>query len=135
MRLASKAVSKAANLLLRFRYPVSLPEEIARALGINICNKLCFDKVLNLLTSDCKPTTVRRFMPRTLAESAFQGALRKEHFPQSSLFSFYFPAGWVEFDLRFDEHSRLRRVYVHHKLISLPNGCEMPLDCCESVAI
>ena len=115
---------------------MSLPEEIADALGVDICNSLRFKKILNLLTSpECKPTTLKRFMPRDLAEEAFQGALLKEHFLQSSLFSFYFPEGWMEFELQFDEQSRLRRIYVHHKLISLPKGVEIPLDCFESISI
>ena len=131
-----RLVNRAANLLVRLRYPVSLPEEIAHALGVDICNSLRFKKILSLLTSpECKPTTLRRFMPRDLAEEAFQGALRKECFLQSSLFSFYFPEGWMEFELQFDAQSRLRRIYVHHKLISLPNGFEIPLHCLESVAV
>ncbi len=123
-----KLATKAAHVLVRLRYPVSLPEEIASALGIDICNSLRFKKILNLLTSPgCCPTTLARFMPRDVAERAFTGALRKDCFSKSSLFSFYFPDGWMEFELQFDEISRLRRIYVHHKLISHHHGFELPL--------
>lgn len=52
------------------------------------------------------------------AERAFHGAIRKERFSTSSLYSFYFNEGWLEFELQFDSNALLRRVYVHHKLIN-----------------
>ena len=119
---------QARSFFVRLKYPVSLPEEVAQALGIEIANSLDFEQVLSLLTSPhCTPKTLTRFMPREQAENAFQGALRKDCFPQSSLFSFYFPKGWLEFDLQFDSQSRLRRLYIHHRLISFSDGLEIPL--------
>lgn len=67
-------------------------------------------------------------MNRTQAEKAFEKAKRKERFGNNSLFSFYFTQGWLEFELQFDESELLRRIYIHHKLISHPNGYELPLQ-------
>ena len=123
-----KLVLRATDLLMRLRYPASLPEEVAQALGLEIGNFLSFKKFLHALTSpDICPKTLFRFMPRQEAEQAFEGALRKELFAYSSLFSFYFPEGWLEFELQFDQELRLRRVFLHHKLISCPSGFELPL--------
>lgn len=66
-------------------------------------------------------------MDRSQAEKAFEKAKRKERFGNNSLFSFYFTQGWLEFELQFDESELLRRIYIHHKLISHPNGYELPL--------
>jgi hypothetical protein len=67
-------------------------------------------------------------MPREEAEAAFQTALRKEKFLHNSLFSYYFNEGWMEFVLQFDEHSRLRRIYIQHKKITQEEGIEIPLS-------
>lgn len=114
------------QMFVRFRYPVSMPEDVAVSLGVSIENTIGFK---NFLTKcrDCQPTRLSKFMPRTEAERAFKGALRKEKFSSSSLFSFYFNEGWLEFELQFDSNSLLRRVYVHHKLISEPGVHELPL--------
>jgi hypothetical protein len=120
------------RLLLRFRYPVSLPENIAEALGVSLSNFLTFDELVGALTSSsCKPTRLIRFMPREQAEQAFEGALCKECFREKSLFSYYFNEGWLEFILLFDEKSRLRRIYIQHKLIKQQEGLEIPLSVLE----
>ena len=54
-------------------------------------------------------------------------ALRKERFSSSSLYSFYFNEGWLEFELQFDADSLLRRVYLHHKLIQDEDTFELRL--------
>ena len=54
-------------------------------------------------------------MPREQAEETFRLAKRKEKFKQNSLFSYHFKRGWIEFNLQFDEQSRLRRLYICHK--------------------
>src|SRR5581483_3932639 len=121
-------VQNALNFIIRFRYPGSLPQEIASALGIEIKSTIRFRKMLDqVIKPHHPPTTLRKFMPREKAEKAFENALRKEYFGQNSLFSFYFPEGWMEFELQFDDTSRLRRLFVHHKLISNPHGYEIPL--------
>lgn len=121
-------VASAQNLFVRFRYPVSLPQDIGHALGISLENSTRFNNVLQfLLSPQCIPTKLTRFMSREKAEKAFELAQRKEIFNRSSLFSFYFTQGWLEFDLQFDEHSLLRRVYIHHRTIPDSTGFELQL--------
>ena len=116
------------HLITRFRYPVSLPQDIAYALGIEIANKVRFPQMLSILTNpSCKATTLAKHMSRETAERRFQGALRKEWFGQKTLFSYYFLEGWLEFELQFDSSSCLRRVYIHHKKIPDPHGVELLL--------
>lgn len=116
------------RFFLRFRYPVSLPEDIADALGVNFSNYLTFEELFVRLTSpDCCPKRLMRFMPREQAEKAFVTAQRKERFAQNTLFSFYFNEGWLEFSLHFDNDARLRRMYIQHKKIKQHRGVEIPL--------
>ncbi|WP_068468214.1 hypothetical protein [Candidatus Protochlamydia phocaeensis] len=104
------------HFFIRLRYPVSMPEDVAADLGLNISNALSFKEFIKCLTNPClRPTKLMRFMPREEAESIFQAALRKERFKQNSLFSYHFNGGWMEFMLQFDEQSRLRRIYIQHK--------------------
>lgn len=106
------------QLLIRLRYPVSLPEDVAKDLGLNISNSFTFTEFINYLTDPShRPTKLMRFMPRHQAENIFRCALRQERFQQNSLFSYYFKGGWMEFVLEFDEHSRLRRLYIRHKIL------------------
>lgn len=123
------------RVFLRFRYPVSLPEDVADALGVQVSNFLSFEEFVNqLISPSCRPTRLKKYMPRAEAEAAFHGALRKERFKQNTLFSYYFNEGWMEFVLLFDEHSRLRRVYLQHKKITRQEGIEIPLNkCCPEI--
>jgi len=109
--------SAVRNMLIRFRYPVSLPEDVASSLGVDIENSIEFQNFLTKCHAS-RPTRLTKFMPRMEAERAFHTALRKEKFSSSSLYSFYFNEGWLEFELQFDANSLLRRVYLHHKLIT-----------------
>ncbi len=115
------------NMLIRFRYPVSLPEDVAGSLGIELKNSIEFQKFLSKCQSQT-PTRLSKFMPRMEAERAFHNALRKEKFSSSSLYSFYFNEGWLEFELQFDANSLLRRVYVHHKLITGATELNLMID-------
>lgn len=104
------------HLFARFRYPVSMPEDVASDLGIEITNSIKFQKFIQcLIDPRCRPTKLTRFMPREEAEDLFRMAKRREKFQQDSLFSYHFKGGWMEFILHFDEQSRLRRLYVRHK--------------------
>lgn len=115
------------NLFIRFRYPVSMPEDVAADLGLNISNSLTFSEFMSCLTDPRhRPTKLTRFMPREQAEDIFRCALRKERFPQNSLFSYHFKGGWMEFVLQFDEQSRLRRLYIRHK--ALKQKHEIPIS-------
>ncbi|HEY4832828.1 MAG TPA: hypothetical protein VIH61_09755 [Waddliaceae bacterium] len=111
------------RLISRFRYPVSLPEDVAHDLGMYLPNSLNFQEFLQILASpQQRPAKLRKYMSRTLAESTFESALKKEAFKSCSLFSYYFNKGWLVFALYFDEDSRLRRVYLQ-----CPAACE-PID-------
>ncbi|KAF3362094.1 Uncharacterized protein PHSC3_001405 [Chlamydiales bacterium STE3] len=117
-----------SHLLTRFRYPVSLPEDIAQALGVNLSNAQPFKEfVKQLIAPTLKPTTLTKFMIRDQAEQVFCNALRKERFHQSTLFSYYFSEGWLEFVLKFDDKGFLRRVYMMHRDIPERDGREIPL--------
>lgn len=123
-----KAFSFLFHFFLRFRYPVSLPEEIASDLGVDTPNSLTFQEFINRITSpSCRPKKLSKFMSRDQAEQAFQSACFKERFQKNSLYSYYFNEGWMEFVLKFDDQSRLRRVYIHHKTIHHDDGIEIPL--------
>jgi hypothetical protein len=124
-----KVFSSLFQLFLRFRYPVSLPEEIATALGVEVSNTLTFQEFVGRLTSpSCRPTKLTKFMPRKEAEKAFESACCKERFQQNSLYSYYFNEGWIEFILRFDDQSRLRRIYIQHKNIQEDTGIELKIS-------
>lgn len=125
-----KAFDWLFHCFLRLRYPVSLPEDIATDLGISASNFLTFNEfVFHLTNLSCRPKRLTRFMPRDQAEAAFQSAQRKECFGRNSLYSYYFHEGWLEFSLYFDEHSRLRRIYMQHKHLTCEQGIEIPLNC------
>lgn len=127
--LPMKAIDWLLHCALRIRYPVSLPEDIATDLGITASNLLTFEEfVATLVNPKSKPQRLMRFMPRELAEAAFQSAQKKEKFGRNSLYSYYFPQGWLEFSLYFDEQSRLRRIYLQHKHLVADNGVEIPLN-------
>lgn len=124
-----KAFDLVYRFFLRFRYPVSLPEEVASALGVPFSNFLTFDEFVRQLTCrSCKPTRLMKFMPREEAEEAFHTALCKERFNQKTIVSYYFNEGCLEFVLQFDQNSRLRRIYVQHKKIQEDQGIEIQLN-------
>lgn len=123
-----KPLEYVSRFFLRFKYPVSLPEEVAEALGIELSNQVTFDELVRQLACPaCRPTRLKRFMPRDKAEAAFMRAPRREKFSNNTLCSYYFNEGWVEFILRFDEKSRLRRIYLQHKKVKGDQGIEIPL--------
>lgn len=116
------------RLFVRFRYPVTLPEEIASDLGVSVSNSLSFEDFVDQLTLLSNPPRhLKRFMPRELAEAVFRSAQRKDKFGRNSLFSYYFEEGWLEFNLQFDEKSLLRRVYLQHRNLSHEQGIEIKL--------
>ena len=123
-----KLFASIQHLWMRYRYPVSMPEDIAAALGIHLSNSLSFgDFVLQLSKPTCHPTRLSKFMPRETAEKAFCNAVRKERFCEKTLISYYFSEGWLEFMLQFDKESRLRRIYMLHRAIPSDQGIEIPL--------
>lgn len=121
-----KMIDSFGRFLARFRYPVSLPEDIAAALGIDISNFLTYDQFVSKICS-CLPTKIRKFMPREEAEKAFQLAISKERFQRNTLCSYEFSQGRIVFILKFDEEGRLRRLYMQQKHIISDQGLEIPL--------
>lgn len=119
-----KWLDNLTRLMARFRYPVSLPEDIGGALGIDTSNLDNFEALLTTLTS-LKTTHLKKFMRREEAEEAFKKACIRERYGQNTLCCFYFNEGWIEFTLQFDPQSRLRRVYMMHKKIK--NDVEIPI--------
>jgi hypothetical protein len=116
-----------SQLFVRFRYPISTPEDVATDLGLNLSNFLTFQEFISHLTNPHhRPTKLSRFMPRDQAEKNFRLALRKEKFQSNSLFSYHFNGGWMEFMLHFDENARLRRLYIRHK--DLKQKYEIPIS-------
>lgn len=117
------------QILVRLRYPVSMPEDISSALGIQVGNSIRFKQLLEQLTAPTlKICNFTKFMPREEAERFFKEALRKDRFKQSSLYSFYFTEGWLEFELFFDDDSKLRRLYFHHRQLPSPSKHELMLQ-------
>ena len=100
------------QLCVRWRYPLSLPEEIAWDLGVGLSNTDTFEEVVSTLSSSsCCAEKLHKFMAREEAEKNFGSASQCERFCDSTLFGYYFSEGWIEFALKFDEKDRLRRVY------------------------
>ncbi len=122
-------LEKITRLICRFRYPVSLPEDVARDLGMYLPNTLRFQSFLKSLSIPrYRPTNVRKFMFREAAEAAFGSALKKESFKSCSLFSYYFNKGWLVFALYFDDAGRLRRLYLQCPTCVESEGFDIPLE-------
>jgi hypothetical protein len=123
-----RAFSFLLKMALRLRYPVSLPGDVAEALGIDLSNHISYQEFISKLSCpSCRPTKLTRFMPREEAEEAFRRACRTERFHQNTRCSYYFNEGWLEFSLKFDNESRLRRIYLQHKNIREDRGIEIQL--------
>ena len=117
------------RLCCRFRYPVSLPEDVANDLGMKLPNTLSFKEFLHLLSSPHHhPTRIKKFMKREQAEKVFELALKREKFKSSSLFSYYFNKNWLVITLYFDEEDRLRRLYLQCPACEQLDGFDIPLD-------
>ena len=116
------------RLLTRWRYPVCCPEDIAQALGMRLSNQLTFEELVCKLTSPhCYAKNLYKYMSRISAEAAFKNALRIERFSHTTIVSYYFSEGWMEFTLHFDAEEHLRRVYIQHQCIPDNKGIEIPL--------
>jgi len=127
-----KSIEFLKSLFVRFRYPISLPQDIEEATGVELSNALSFEEMVEQLSHCCFcPKKIQKFMPRNKAESIFKTARLCERFCDRTLFSFCFTEGWVEFVLKFDSYSRLRRVYLMHKRVKEDLGIEIPLPLTE----
>ncbi|MCH9611247.1 MAG: hypothetical protein S4CHLAM81_01650 [Chlamydiales bacterium] len=122
-------VESFTRLLSRFRYPVSLPEDLAKDLGMRLSNRVTFSQLLSALnSSDLRCSRLKRYMDRENAEKIFHSALKKESFKSSSLFSYYFNKSWLVFALYFDECDRLCRIYVQCPSCSQMEGFDLHLE-------
>jgi len=123
-----KSLDRLSRFFARFRYPVTLPEDVTETLGVQVSNFMSFDELIKKITSSrCNPLSLAKYMPRKEAERAFQRATCIEQFGEKTLVSYFFPEGWVEFVLKFDHQSRLRRIYLLHKEIEEVEGVEICL--------
>jgi len=125
-----KPFDRIARFFARFRYPVTLPEDVAESLGIKVSNFLSYNELIKKIsTCESNPLRLARLMPRNEAESAFQHATCIERFGAKTLVSYYFSEGWVGFVLQFDSQMQLRRIYLRHKEIEEEEGVEINLCC------
>lgn len=124
---AKQFIGALAHLKVRLRYPYALPSEIGNALGLSLDDTVLFPSLLDILSNLQKPGSLARFMTRKQAERCFCKASRCEKFTTSSLYSFRFNEGWVEFELQFDEEDKLRRLFLIHKEIHDKDRLEIPL--------
>lgn len=126
--LPTKAYEQMERMLCRLRHPVSLPQEVADAVGFRggPVNTFC-ELMLRLTSPGCVCHHLCRMMPREVVEELFDRAVRKEDFGLHSIYSYYFRQGYLEFVLHYDELGRLRRVYLQHKSIVSPGGQELIL--------
>lgn len=123
-----KAMDLLSDFLVRFRYPISLPEDISKALGVPLSNRLPFNEFVNRLAAPAlKPTTLSKFMLREKAEEAFCNAPCQERFNESTLITYYFKDGPMQFILKFKDE-KLRRVCLLHKDIPQDEGIEIQLS-------
>ncbi|MCH9626979.1 MAG: hypothetical protein S4CHLAM2_06110 [Chlamydiales bacterium] len=117
------------RLISRFRYPVSLPEDVARDLGMDLPNTLSFHDFIQLLSSPHhRPAHLRKFMPRRQAEETFVSALKKENFKSCSLFSYSFNKSWLVIALYFDNEERLRRLHLQCPACQQLDGFDILLE-------
>ena len=125
-----------SRLLCRFRYPVSLPEDVAADLGLKLPNTLSFKDFIQTLASEHScPANLRKWMPRFKAEAFFQSAVRKEIFKSNSLFSYKFNQGWIVISLYFNEDSLLTRLFLQCPCHELDLPLEEDENAAENVAI
>lgn len=112
----------------RLRYPVSMPKEVADALGIELAHGKTVEELIRLLIdTKATPRALLKYMKREMAENRFQNAVIRERFNRRTLISYYFSQGWVEFMLQFDEEARLRRLYLYSYSAGCPQRVEIPL--------
>lgn len=122
------------RLFNRFRYPFSMPDDLASDLGVSIVPGMSFEGFLeHLKFSANHPTKLWKFMPRYQAERRFQSAIKKEVFPSSTFFSYSFHQSWLLLVLHFDGQSRLRRLHVQCPSSIAKKSFDLSLD--EAVAL
>lgn len=122
-----KMLEHLRRFFARFRYPVSLPEDVASALGISVSNYIAFHQLVSKICS-CHPPRLKKLMARDEAERAFSTAVSCEKFYDNTVCSFCFTQGRIVFILKFDQEDRLRHIVLQHKMIRSDQGIEIPLN-------
>ncbi len=125
---ASQIYNAITHMKVRMRYPYALPSDIGTSLGQSIDDSITFPLLLKILSNLQEPRSLARFMNRDRAEKSFILATRCERFTTSTLYSFRFNEGWIEFELHFDEEDKLRRLFILHKEIVSCDRIEIPLS-------
>lgn len=109
------------------RYPVSSPHDVLSALGVQEdARDLNFHQFLKKIITRA-PKRLCRWMTRDEVEKCFSSAYKKECFHHTTLVSYYFLQGWLEFILEFDQSKSLRRLYVQHPLLNSSQSIELEL--------
>lgn len=115
------------RLLSHLRYPISSPHDVLSALGVSEeLQDVDFHHFLKKVVTRV-PRRIFRCMGREDVERCFSSAYKKESFHRTTHASYYFMQGWLEFVLEFDESRLLRRLYVHHQLLSSSQSVELEL--------
>lgn len=114
------------QLIEHIRYPISHPADVLRALGIQPRKSFNFRQFLQHVVTQ-SPRTLYRRMLRTDAEKIFKTAYKKEVFHHTTIISYCFCQGWLEFILEFDTKDLLRRLYVQHRLLNSAHSLELEL--------
>lgn len=115
------------NLVSFLRYPVSSPNDVLLALGMESdLSDVVFNQFIKKIVTRV-PRRIYRDMTREEAERCFATAYKKEVFHTTTHASFCFFQGWLEFVLEFDRSRHLRRLYVHHPLLSSSQSVELEL--------
>lgn len=115
------------QLFSLLRYPISAPQDVLLALGMESdFSDLDFHHFLKKIVTRI-PRRVYRDMSRDEAERSFSTAYKKEVFHTTTHASYCFIQGWLEFVLEFDKNRHLRRLYVHHSLLSGAQSIELEL--------
>lgn len=125
-----KFLDSCLRLFCRFKYPISLPEDVATALGVSVSNFVPFDLLIKTVSANStRPKSLKKYMPRREAEQAFKAALKVERHRDRSIYSYYSNNNWVEFSLVFDQDGRLRHLFMkHNDSAFFEKGIEIPLD-------
>ncbi len=106
-------VKTLSHFFSHFRYPASLPEDVALDLGVDLPRAPTFCKFIEALSSPhLYSKKLYKLMSKEEVERAFSRALKRENFRSTTLFSYFFTEGWLVLTLYFDENKKLQRLYV-----------------------
>ncbi len=124
-----KFLDSCLRLFCQFKYPLSLPDEVALAIGMRQANFIPFDLLCKTITPPRDaPKALKKYMNRKEAEKVFKSALSRKFEPLQSHFSYTVDGTTVNFTLHFDQNERLRRLVVQREEIYFAKGIDIPLE-------